>query len=97
MWDIAAYHGEGDLTCGVLLAQENNCRKKFLGILIDTEWMECRLLEDKLNELKSVVAMVLGKLQSLQSRLNFPCRIMPMRRIFCRCLAVVTGICSPLV
>lgn len=74
---------------------------KFLGIIIDTTWMECRLPSDKLEDLRATVAawrpkVQLKELQSLLGKLNFVCKIMPMGRIFCRRLAVVTsGVKAP--
>lgn len=76
---------------------------KFLGIVIDSVEMECRLPVDKLEQLKSAVAGAMGKrkillrdLQSLLGRLNFACRIIPMGRVFCRRLAMATaGVRSP--
>lgn len=76
---------------------------RFLGIIIDTIAMECRLPLDKLEDLKEEVAGALrGKkiqlraLQSLLGKLNFACRIMPMGRVFCRRLAAATaGVRAP--
>lgn len=62
---------------------------KFLGIVIDSQAMECHLPDDKLLSLKEEVRLVFGKhkiqlreLQSLLGKLNFACRIMPMGRVF---------------
>lgn len=62
---------------------------KFLGIVIDSQAMECHLPEDKLLSLKEEVRLVFGKhkiqlreLQSLLGKLNFACRIMLMGRVF---------------
>lgn len=56
----------------------------FLGIVIDTDRMECRLLEDELVDLRQVVGRArlakklrLRKLQSLLGKLQFACRIIP--------------------
>lgn len=75
----------------------------FLGIVIDSEAMECRLPEDKLvalrREIRTTVALrkiQLRGLQSLLGKLNFACRIIPMGRVFCRRLSAATaGIRSP--
>lgn len=80
---------------GFLLAEEKTVGPatvlSFLGIVIDTEKMECRLSEDKVRDLRVVVDRALRSpkirlpnLQSLLEKLNFACRIMPMGRIFCR-------------
>lgn len=77
---------------------------KFLGILIDTEAMECRLPEDKLLDLRESVRVVrqakkvqLRQVQSLLGKLNFACRIITMGRVFCRRLAQATaGVSMPL-
>ncbi|XP_072254199.1 uncharacterized protein [Pyxicephalus adspersus] len=70
----------------------------FLGILLDSVHMECRLPEDKLEALKGEVRRAcclekirLVELQSLLGKLNFACRIMPMGRIFSRRLAAATA------
>ncbi|XP_069592246.1 uncharacterized protein [Ranitomeya imitator] len=87
---------------GVPLAQEKTegpCTVlSFLGILIDSRKMECRLPDDKLLLLKQEVSRIgklrkvtLKELQSLLGRLNFACRIMPMGRIFCRRLSRATA------
>lgn len=76
---------------------------KFLGIVIDSELMECRLPEDKLVDLRRVVGEArvarkirLRELQSLIGKLQFACRIIPMGRVFCRRLAMLTaGVSSP--
>lgn len=75
----------------------------FLGIVLDTEAMECRLPDDKLEDLKSEIAGIMGlrkvQLRTLQlvlGKLNFACRILPMRRVFCRRLSASTsGVKSP--
>ncbi|XP_040211442.1 uncharacterized protein LOC120942272 [Rana temporaria] len=71
---------------------------QFLGIVIDSEAMECRLPADKLEGLKEEVRGMIGMrkvqlraLQSLLGKLNFACRILPMGRIFCRRLAASTA------
>lgn len=77
---------------------------KFLGILIDSDLMECRLPEDKVVDLREVVLQArrarkirLRDLQSLLGKLNFACRIIPMGRVFCRRLAMSTaGVRSPM-
>ncbi|KAM3924807.1 uncharacterized protein RB166_008163 [Leptodactylus fuscus] len=60
--------------------------------------MECRLPDEKLRDLKLAVGrasrlkkMQLKDLQSLLGKLNFACRIMPMGRVFSRCLAAATA------
>ena len=70
----------------------------FLGIVVDSEAMECRLPEDKLGALRAEIEGVLGlrkiqlrSLQSLLGKLNFACRIMPMGRVFCRRLSAATS------
>ncbi|XP_040294444.1 uncharacterized protein LOC121005739 [Bufo bufo] len=70
----------------------------FLGIVIDTQRMECRLPVDKVSDLRTEVAAALAAkkirlrdLQSLLGKLNFACRILPMGRIFSRRLASATG------
>lgn len=76
---------------------------KFLGIVIDSGRMECRLPEDKLVDLRQVVGRTrlvkkirLRELQSLIGKLQFACRIIPMGRVFCRRLAMATaGVSSP--
>ncbi|XP_075715671.1 uncharacterized protein LOC142750558 [Rhinoderma darwinii] len=76
---------------------------KFLGIMIDSDNMECRLPDDKLLEMRELVVSALRRkkiqlrdLQSLLGHLNFACRIMPMGRVFCRRLASATaGVHSP--
>lgn len=75
----------------------------FLGIVIDTVAMECRLPLDKLEGLRQEVAeairgrkIQLRVLQSLLGKLNFACRIMPMGCVFCRRLAAATaGVQAP--
>lgn len=75
----------------------------FLGIVIDTDKMECRLPEDKLSALRVEVERAarlrkikLRELQSLLGKLNFACRIIPMGRIFNRRLAAATaGVFAP--
>lgn len=75
----------------------------FLGIILDSEAMECHLPEDKLEDLKQAIRGMLGKhkvqlrvIQSLLGKLNFACQILPMGRVFCRRLSVSTaGIMSP--
>lgn len=71
---------------------------KFLGILIDSERMECRLPDDKVEDLRQAVGRAresnkirLRDLQSLLGKLNFACRIIPMGRVFCRRLAMATA------
>lgn len=71
---------------------------KFLGIVIDSVRMECRLPEDKLLDLRMVVARArsakklrLRELQSLIGKIQFACRIIPMGRVFCRRLALSTA------
>ncbi|KAM4045389.1 uncharacterized protein ACNLHF_009217 [Anomaloglossus baeobatrachus] len=76
---------------------------KFLGILIDSEAMECRLPDDKVSDLLEAVREArshrkirLKDLQSLLGKMNFACRIIPMGRVFCRRLAAATsGITFP--
>lgn len=76
---------------------------KFLGIVIDTGMMECRLPEDKVRDLADSVRQVrtskkvqLRQVQSLLGKLNFACRVIPMGRVFCRRLAQSTaGVSSP--
>ncbi|XP_044128316.1 uncharacterized protein LOC122921997 isoform X1 [Bufo gargarizans] len=75
----------------------------FLGIVIDTVRMECRLPADKLLDLRREISQAIGRekirlreLQSLLGKLNFACQIMPMGRIFCRRLAAATaGVSAP--
>lgn len=71
---------------------------RFLGFVIGTDRMECRLLEEKLGELKAALGNVLGcrklvlrDLQSLLGKLAFACRVLPMRRFFCHRLAMATA------
>lgn len=71
---------------------------QFLGIIIDTRLMECRLPSDKLEDLRRGVAEALAakkvrlrQLQSLLGKLNFACRIRPMGRIFSRRLCAATA------
>lgn len=71
---------------------------KFLGIVLDSVAMECRLPLDKVQDLLAVVGQVrrskkvqLRQVQSLLGKLNFACRIIPMGRIFCRRLAQATA------
>lgn len=70
---------------GIPLANEKTegpCKViTFLGIVIDSEAMECRLPEDKLEDLKKEIAGLLGlqkvqlrALQSVLGKLNFACR-----------------------
>ena len=63
----------------------------FLGNVIDTVRMECRLPEEKLLNLRQEVCKAIKRekirlrdLQFLLGKRNFACRIMPMGRIFCR-------------
>lgn len=70
----------------------------FLGILIDTMAMECRLPDDRLMDLWSAVVwarkagkLILHQLQSLLGKLNIACRITPMGRVFNRRLAAATA------
>ncbi|XP_073518808.1 uncharacterized protein [Phyllobates terribilis] len=70
----------------------------FLGILIDTVEMECRLPAEKVVDLLELVSRVkrlhkitLRELQSLLGKLNFALRIMPMGRAFCRRLSLATA------
>lgn len=75
----------------------------FLGIVIDSDKMECRLPDEKVVDLREVVLRArsarkiqLRDLQSLLGKLNFACRIIPMGRVFCRRLAMSTaGVRSP--
>lgn len=75
----------------------------FLGIVLDSDAMECRLPEEKLEDLRKEVAGLIGlkkvqlrRLQSVLGKLNFACRILPMGRVFSRRLAASTsGIKSP--
>lgn len=76
---------------------------RFLGIMIDSDRMECRLPEDKVADLRLVVGAAMGarkitlrELQSLLGKLNFACRVIPMGRVFCRRLAMATaGVVKP--
>lgn len=76
---------------------------KFLGTVIVSELMECRLPGDKVEDLRGVLSVALGSkkiqlrsLQSLLGKLNFACRIMPMGRIFCRRLvSAMSGVRAP--
>lgn len=95
------------VTFGVPLAPEKTegpvTLIKFLGIMIDSERMECRLPEDKLQDLRDQVGRAkvarklrLRDLQSLLGKLNFACRILPMGRVFCRRLSMATaGVRAP--
>lgn len=87
---------------GVPLAPEKTegptTELKFLGIVIDSVRMECRLPEDKVQDLRLVVHKAKGShkirlrdLQSLLGKLNFACRVIPMGRVFCRRLALATA------
>ncbi|XP_077338353.1 uncharacterized protein LOC143983017 [Lithobates pipiens] len=75
----------------------------FLGIVIDSMAMECRLPENKLRDLQAELAGMQGRpkvqlraLQSLLGKLNFACRIIPMGRVFCRRLSGATaGVTAP--
>ena len=75
----------------------------FLGIMIDSEAMECRLSADKVENLRLEIRGLLGRdkvqlraLQSLLGKLNFACRIIPMGRVFCRRLSAATaGVRAP--
>lgn len=76
---------------------------RFLGIVIDSLKMECRLPEDKVLDLKLIVGaarrakkLKLRELQSLLGKLNFACRVIPMGRVFCRRLSMATaGVSRP--
>ncbi|XP_077342712.1 uncharacterized protein LOC143987679 [Lithobates pipiens] len=87
---------------GIPLAPEKTERPttviSFLGIVLDSEAMECLLPEDKLEALKGEVRGLVGMrkvqlrtLQSVLGKLNFACRIIPMGRVFSRRLAASTG------
>lgn len=87
---------------GIPLAPEKtegpSTEMQFLGIIIDTQAMECRLPTAKLEDLRLLVRAALQakkvrlkQLQSLLGKLNFACRIMPMGRIFCRRLSAATS------
>ena len=75
----------------------------FLGIMIDSEKMECRLPRDKVENLRMEIRGMVGQdkvqlrtLQSLLGKLNFACRIIPMGRVFCRRLSAATaGVRAP--
>ncbi|XP_040186277.1 uncharacterized protein LOC120918659 [Rana temporaria] len=75
----------------------------FLGIVIDSQAMECRLPPDKVENLRLAIRDFLGRnkvtlreLQSLLGKFNFACRIIPMGRVFCRRLSAATaGVKSP--
>lgn len=75
----------------------------FLGIILDSVAMECRLPEDKLADLKREIAGMIGlrkvqlrDLQSLLGKLNGACCSLPMGRVVCRRLVASTaGIQSP--
>ncbi|XP_053563915.1 uncharacterized protein LOC128654176 [Bombina bombina] len=75
----------------------------FLGIQLDSIKMECRLPEDKVADLKSVIGRMLARkkatlrdIQSLLGKLNFACRIIPIGRIFCRRMSLLTtGVSDP--
>lgn len=75
----------------------------FLGIVLDSDTLECRLPEDKLVAFQAEIRgmMRLHKVQlrtllSLLGKLNFACRILPMGRVFCRRLSASTaGITAP--
>ncbi|XP_077309137.1 uncharacterized protein LOC143928250 [Lithobates pipiens] len=75
----------------------------FLGIVIDSAAMECRLPDDKLADLQRAIREIQGRrkvqlttLQSLLGKLNFACRIIPMGRVFCRRLSAATaGVRAP--
>lgn len=69
-----------------------------LGIEIDSDRIECRLLEHKLLDLRQVVVQVchalkirLRELHSLLGKLNFACCIIPVGQVFCRRLAMATA------
>lgn len=62
---------------------------KFLGIVLDSVAMECRLPLDKVQDLLLVVGQVrrakkvrLRQVQSLLGKLNLTCRIIPMAEYF---------------
>lgn len=87
---------------GVPLAAEKTEGPKtelsFLGIVIDSIAMECRLprekLEDPQREIRDIHGLrkvQLRALQSLLGKLNFACRIIPMGRVFCRRLSAATA------
>lgn len=70
----------------------------FLGIVIDSDCMECRLPEDMIQDLRLVVQRIkrlkkmrLRELQLLLGKLNFACHIIPMGRFFCRRLAMASA------
>lgn len=75
----------------------------FLGIVIDSMAMECRLPQGKLLDLQTEIRQVHGMkkiqlrdLQSLLGKLNFACRVIPMDRVFCRWLSAATaGVKAP--
>lgn len=69
----------------------------FLGIVIDSVAMECRLLEEKLWNLWGMGGQVKGakkvkvrQVQSLLGKLNFACQVISRGRVFCRRLAHAT-------
>lgn len=70
----------------------------FLGIVVDSEAMECQLPEEKLRALQAEIRAIVGlckvqlrTLQSVLGKLNFACRIIPMGRVFSRRLSASTG------
>lgn len=63
----------------------------FLGITIDLVAMECHLPVNKLVARGGGRKMQLRELQSFLGKLNFPCRIIPMGRIFCRRMSLATA------
>lgn len=74
----------------------------FLGILIDTVAMECRLLEDKLLNLRSAVVsawradkLTLCQLQLLLGKLKFVCQMLMGRVFNCRLAAATAGVPAP--
>lgn len=77
---------------------------KFLGLEVDTVALQVRIPEDKLNDLKELVASLLNgrkkitlrQLQSLIGKLNFACRAIVPGRAFCRRLIDATrGVQKP--
>lgn len=70
---------------------------EFLGITLDTLKMEFRLLQEKLAKTRLLVARMLQvkkttlrELQSLLGSLCFASKVIPMRRVFSRCLYMAT-------
>lgn len=92
---------------GIPLAQEKTAWPstclEFLGITIDSELMEFRLPEEKINKLSALLLIIIRKkkvclkeMQSLLGLLAFASRIMPIGKVFSRKLYVsISGLKSP--